>query len=96
MIKHVLFCKLTDYSPENAEKLKDVFMSMKGNVPVAVDVNSAVDFLRSPRSFDVILEVTLNTKEDLDVYQADAYHCDVVKTYVHSVAEKSVVVDYEY
>lgn len=41
-----------------------LFMSMKGNVPVAVDVNSAVDFLYLC-SFDVILEVTLNTKEDL-------------------------------
>ena len=96
MVKHVLFCKLMAYTPENAEELKEMFLSMKGNVPVAVDVKAAVDFLRSPRSFDVMLEVTLKSREDLDVYQADPYHCDVVKNYVHSVVETSVAVDYEY
>lgn len=96
MVKHVLFCKLMDYSEENARKLQEVFLSMKGKVPCAVDVNAAVDFLRSDRSFDVMLEVTLGSREDLDLYQRDSYHCDVVKTYVHSVVERSVTVDYEY
>ncbi|MGB4985283.1 MAG: Dabb family protein [Erysipelotrichaceae bacterium] len=97
MVKHVLFCKLKDYSVENANKLRDVFLSMKGNVPVIVDVKSEIDFLRSERSFDVMLEVTLNSREDLQVYAQDKYHCEVVKTYVHSViACTNVVVDYEY
>lgn len=96
MVKHVLFCKLAEYSEENALKLRDVFLSMRGNVPCAVEVNAAVDFLHSQRSFDVMLEVTLHSREALDEYQRDPYHCDTVKTYVHSVVEKSVTVDYEY
>mgnify|MGYP001203766248 CR=1 FL=1 len=96
MVKHVLFCKLADYSEEEARKLQEIFLSMKGKVPMAVDVTSGVDFLHSERSFDVMLEVTLNSRENLDAYQKDPYHCTVVKTYVHSVVEKSAAVDYEY
>jgi hypothetical protein len=96
MVKHVLFCKLAEYSQENALKLRDMFLSMEGKVPSALEVNAAVDFLRSPRSFDVMLEVTLASREALEEYQKDPYHCDTVKTYVHSVVEKSVTVDYEY
>lgn len=96
MVKHILFCKLKDYSPENAEALKEKFLSMRGNVPMAVEVNAACDFLRSERSYDVILEVTLKSKADLDAYQADKYHCGVVKTYVQDVRESSVTIDYEF
>lgn len=96
MVKHVLFCKLKERTQENAEALRDKFLTMKGRVPVAVDVNAACDFLGSERSYDVILEVTLNSREDLAAYQADEYHCGVIKPYVHSVRESSATVDYEY
>lgn len=96
MVKHVLFCKLASYSPEGCEKLKECFLSMRGNVPMAREVNSYIDYLRSDRSFDVMLEVVVDSPAALEEYQKDPYHCDVVKTYVHSVVEKSVVVDYEY
>ena len=96
MVKHVLFCKLDEYTPENAAALVDVFMSMKGKVPVARDVFAAADFLRSGRSYDVMLEVTLDSKEALDEYQKDEYHVNVVKAYVHQRVHQSVTVDYEY
>lgn len=96
MVKHVLFCKLADYSEENCKKLQEVFLSMRGKVPMALAVDAHVDFLRSARSFDVMLEVELASPEELDNYQKDPFHCDVVKTYVHSVVEKSVTVDYEF
>ncbi len=96
MVKHVLFCKLDDYSPENAQALVEVFMSMKGNVPCARDVFAAADFLRSGRSYDVMLEVTLDSKEALEEYQKDEYHVNVVKKYVHARVHQSATVDYEY
>lgn len=95
MIKHVLFVKLKDYSPENAEALRDKFLTMRGNVPCALEVNAAVDFLRSERSYDVILEVSLASKEALEEYQHDPFHCQQIKPYVHSVRSGSAAVDYE-
>ena len=76
------------------EKLRDLFLTMKGRVPQVIDVEAGADFLHSDRSFDVCLYVTLESPEALEAYQQDPYHCEVVKTYVASVREKAVAVDY--
>ncbi|PWM46493.1 MAG: stress responsive protein [Clostridiales bacterium] len=96
MVKHVLFVKLKDYTPENAQALCEKFLTMRGNVPVAIEVNSYADFLRSERSFDVILEVTLESREALEEYQRDEFHCNEIKTYVQGVRSASAAVDYEF
>ncbi len=96
MIKHIVFYKLKEYSKDNAQKLCDMFMSMDGKVPKAKNIVASKDALRSERSFDVSLEVSFDSMEDMAEYQVSAYHVEVVKAYVHSVIEKSVCVDYEY
>lgn len=96
LVKHVLFFKLTEYSEEGCKALRDMFLSMQGKVPQVIKVDSHVDFLRSARSFDVMLEVDLESPKALEDYQSDPYHCDVVKTYVHSVVSQSVAIDYEF
>ena len=45
MVKHVLMIKLKDNSKEQCEKLRDLFMTMKGRVPQALDVEAGADFL---------------------------------------------------
>ena len=57
-------------------------------------IEVGIDFLHSERSYDIILQVTLE-KSELDNYQNDPYHCSVVKKHMHSVRESSVAVDYE-
>ncbi len=93
MIKHIVFYKLKEYSEENAEKLRDCFLSMKGKIPQIVEVNAYIDFLRSQRSFDVCLEVVFASEEEMNAYQNHQYHVETVKKYVHSVVENSVAVD---
>ena len=95
MIKHVVCFKLSEPSKELLEKTKGILLSMKGNVPMLRDIEVGVDFLHSPRSYDIILIVTLDSKEDLDKYQNDPYHCDVVKRHMHSVASSSIALDWE-
>ncbi len=95
MIKHIVCFKLKDNSPENCLKTAEILKSMKGNVPTLVDIEVGVDFLHSPRSYDIILQVTLESADKLDEYQNDSYHCDVVKKHMHAVMESSVAVDYE-
>ena len=94
MIKHIVCFKLKDNSLEKKEEAKKVLMSMKENVPLIHSMNVGIDFLGSSRSYDVILEVILSSKEDLEKYQNDEYHCSVVKKYMHAVRESSVSVDY--
>ncbi|MDE6550047.1 MAG: Dabb family protein [Clostridia bacterium] len=93
MIKHVLAIKVKD--GESIDEMRDVLMSMKGNVPTVKDISVGIDFLHSERSYDILMEVTLENKESLDVYQADEYHCNVVKPYVQSHRSAVVAVDYE-
>lgn len=79
MIKHIVCFKLKDNSEENCTKTADILKSMKGNVPTLLDIEVGVDFLHSQRSYDIILQVTLESEDKLEEYQKDAYHCDVVK-----------------
>lgn len=95
MIKHIVCFKLKDNSKENCEKAAEIFRSMEGKVPQLRSIQVGIDFLHSPRSYDIILETTFDSKEDLENYQKDPYHCDVVKKYIHSVQETSIAIDYE-
>lgn len=93
MIKHIVCFKLTDPTEELLAKTKDILLSMKGNVPTVSDIEVGVDFLHSPRSFDIILQVTLSDGT-LDDYQNDPYHVSVVKKHMHSVSQTSISIDY--
>lgn len=95
MIKHIVCFKLTNPTEENCIKAKDVLMSMKGNVPTALDIEVGIDFLHSARSYDIILQVTLESRDVLDTYQNDPYHVDVVKKHMHAVCASSIAVDYD-
>lgn len=95
MIKHIVCFKLKNNTDEEKNKVKELLLSMKENVPTVKDIEVGCDFLKSDRSFDVILQVTLASREVLDEYQNDEYHVNVVKKYMHQTAEKSVAVDYD-
>ncbi len=94
MIKHIVCFKLNDSSEEQKQAAKDILLSMNGNVPQIRSIEVGTDFLCSPRSYDVILQVTLDDRDALDAYQQDPYHCEVVKAYMHKNAASSVALDY--
>lgn len=58
------------------------------------EIEVGVDFLKSARSYDIILQVKLDDAQALDAYQEDPYHVDVVKKHMHSVMESSIALDY--
>ena len=93
MIKHIVCFKLKE--GESVDKAIDVLKSMEGKVPSALKIEVGKDFLHSARSYDIILQVTINSREDLDMYQKDEYHCSVVKKHMHAVVQSSVAVDYD-
>ena len=94
MIKHVVCFKMKDSSQPSLEKTRDILMSMQGRVDQLRSIEVGLDFLRSERSYDVILIVCVDDKQALEDYQNHPYHCDVVKTYMHENRESSVAVDY--
>ena len=92
MIRHTVCFKLK--KGEDAEKAAEILRSMKGRVPDIIEMEVGVDFLKSERSYDLILQVTLKDEDALCRYQNDPYHCSVVKEYMHKARESSVAVDY--
>ena len=96
MIKHTVCFKLKDNSPEKCEEAKNILLSMTGKVPQAKSIEVGVDLLHSERSYDIILQVTLDDMEALDAYQKDEYHCSVVKPYMHAARSGSIAVDFEF
>lgn len=94
MIKHIVCFKLKDNSAEECRKAADILLSMDGKVDLLKGIEVGIDFLHSPRSYDIILQVILEDEKALDDYQNDEYHCSVVKKHMHAVAESSVAIDY--
>ena len=95
MIKHIVCFKLKDNSDANKQETKELLMSMKDKVPMVRDIQVGVDFLKSPRSYDIILQVELDDREALDAYQVDPYHAGVVIVHMHEVMEASIALDYD-
>lgn len=94
MIKHVLFVKLKDNSPSECELVKKLFLSMKDNIDFIRDIQVGIDFLKSERSYDIVLELTLDSPEALEKYQNDKYHVEKVKPVIHARRLSSAAVDY--
>ena len=80
MIKHTVCFKLKDNSPEECNKAAQILRSMDGNVELLRGIEVGVDFLHSPRSYDIILQVLLDDEKALEEYQNDEYHCSVEKS----------------
>lgn len=68
MLKHIVCFKLKDNCESECIKAKEILLSMKGNVPMLRDIEVGVDVLHSKRSYDVILQVTLDSFDELDKY----------------------------
>ena len=95
MIKHIVCFKLKNSTDAERKKAAEILLSMDGNVPLLRGIEVGCDFLHSPRSYDVILQVILDDEAALEAYQNDEYHCSVVKSHMHEAAEASVAIDYE-
>jgi len=95
MVKHIVCFKLAEPTEQLLKSTRDIILSMRGKVPTALTVEVNIDQLRSARSYDIILEVTVADWNKLDEYQNDPYHCNIVKKHMHSVASASIALDYE-
>lgn len=93
MVKHIVMYKLKDRTEENAEKLRDKFLSMRGKIPVLLSIESGVDMLRSDRSYDVVLICEFKTLKDFAIYRDHPLHIPV-KEYAQSVVDVSKSVDF--
>ena len=96
VVRHIVCFKLADNSEAAKKEAAQRLLSMKGKGDLIKEIEVGTDFLGSQRSYDVILQVVLESREAIEAYQKDEYHCSYVKTYMHEKAQASVSVDYEF
>ncbi|GGN91594.1 Dabb family protein [Saccharibacillus kuerlensis] len=94
MIKHIVFIKLQNRSPESLAEAADVLRSMDGKIEQLKSLEIGADILRSERSYDIALTATVETLDDLQAYQIHPVHQKIIE-YINSVKEVSYAVDYE-
>lgn len=95
MIKHIVFFRLRERTPENIDKAAEILRSMEGNIPQLRHLEVGSDVVRSDRSYDLALVTHFESREDLQAYQVHPYHADEVVPYVRSVSDSIVTVDYQ-
>jgi hypothetical protein len=93
MITHVVLFKLKNPSPENLQKSKEVLLNMEGKIPELREITVGIDLLRSPRSYDIALITKFASMEELNRYQVNPLHQEVI-AYFATVRESSVSVDF--
>jgi len=98
MIRHLVFFKvkqeLASTKTEVVKEMKRQLDALPALIPGIKDLETGVDFLQSPRSFDLSLITAFETVADLDAYRIHPKHLKVVE-YIKTVAENTVAVDYD-
>ncbi len=94
MLTHIVFFKLNERTPENAQKLREALLSLAGHIPQIRHMEVGVNVVPSERAYDVALFQRFDSLHDLHEYQAHPNHQDVLK-YIHAVTTSRVSVDYE-
>ncbi len=94
MLTHVVFFKLRERTTENAQKLRQVLLSMTGKIPEIKHMEVGVNVVPSERAYDVVLFQRFDSLADLQAYQAHPDHQEVLK-YILAVTDSRASVDYE-
>lgn len=94
MFTHIVFFKLKEPTEENLQKAKDIFLSMKGNIPMLKYLEVGVDELHTERSYDLALITKFDSLEEMNIYQKHPYHVEKVLAPLKDMIESSKAVDY--
>jgi hypothetical protein len=95
MIVHIVLFKLKDSTPENADSVKEMLLSMNGKLPMLRHLEVGTDVTRSERSYDVALYTRFDSLADLQEYQVHPYHAGTVIPFMKANCSSIVAADYE-
>ena len=59
-------------------------------------IQVGINYENSPNAYDLCLEVTVDSKQDLENYRKHPYHVLSILDFIQSVIESSAIVDYEF
>lgn len=95
MIKHIVMWKFKeDVAEADKLEMKRKLESLKGIVPVLLDIEVGLDVVGSDASKDMVLYSEFNSLDDLKAYAVHPEHLKVVEFVKPLVCERHVV-DYD-
>ena len=94
MVKHIVMFKLTEKTSQNMELATNSLRSLENKIETLKSIEIGTDFLKSDRSYDIVLTAHFDNQEGLKTYSSHENHLPVVKI-MRSLCSSSVVVDYE-
>ncbi len=95
MVKHIVFFKLKEKTPEQAEALKEKLLSLKKEIDLIRNLEVGINFKESERAYDVALLTDFDDEEALAAYATHPWHLKVIE-YIKNVVSDSKVVDFKY
>lgn len=100
MIRHIVVWRLKDEAEgkskkENARIIKESLEALKGIVPEIRSISVGINEDGAPAdNYDIVLNSTFDTLEDLAAYQSNSDH-KKAGSYIVKVASERACVDYE-
>lgn len=95
MIRHIVFFKLQDNSPQNKKRVKDIILPLKDTIDTIRSYQVGINFADEERAYDLALVGDFETKEDLANYAKHPEHLKVISI-LKSMGIKTKVVDFEF
>jgi hypothetical protein len=92
MVKHLVMWRYKNKG--DIETAREQLESMRGKVSTLLNIETGVNFLDSPASYDLVLITEHIDRAALDAYQNDPLH-EEIKAVLGALESERVVVDYE-
>jgi len=78
-----------------AGTVKAELLKLKSTIPVIVDFEVGINFNPDPSAWDLVINSTFRSKEDLGIYQAHPDHQAFI-SFNKSYTEKKAIIDFEF
>lgn len=100
MIRHIVLFKLREFpNPQEkmaaAETLKAELMKLKSKIPVIVEFEVGINFSMDPSAWDVTINSTFRSREDLEIYRLHPDHQAFI-LFNKNYSEKKAITDFEF
>ena len=91
MVTHIMLAKLKEYNQENLKKVKNLLLSMNGNISTLIRVNVKIDTRHGATSYDLAIFFDYKNVADFEAYIVDPFHVEVSKQFLPMVEDVKTV-----
>jgi len=91
MLTHIVFFRFKE--ADTAAEIRELLLSMRGQIPTLRELEAGVDTTRGARSFDLGLITRFDDLAGLDAYRVHPVHLKVLEA-IKAVATEVAAVDF--